>query len=235
MSQPSSTVFLVSQVSSQLQLMVDCLRKILSSDCTITMQQPESQSLTHRPFQHSIVLLDADCMNMERMQHWHPDQERVKRATVAAFNVQDTSQAYELVTGLKLRGIFYRNDSLEMFCRGIKALQNGEFWMSRSLMAQVVETYQRQQQYTFRTANGLTQRELQILSMLSAGANNQQIAKHLFVSLHTVKSHLYKTFRKLDVHNRVEAINWFHQHFGMPPPIELIVKRENTLEETVPS
>lgn len=53
----------------------------------------------------------------------------------------------------------------------------------------------------------LTQRELEVLQHLSTGASNREIAKALFVSEATVKSHLVHIFTKLDVDSRARAIH----------------------------
>ncbi|BBI71022.2 hypothetical protein HAALTHF_09420n [Vreelandella aquamarina] len=112
------------------------------------------------------------------------------------------------------RGVFYRNESLEVICKGIHALLEGELWMSRDLMARLILFYRKYQSNAFRPACGLTNREMEIISLLSAGSSNQQIADKLFVSEHTVKSHLYNIFRKINVHNRIQALNWIHQNLG---------------------
>ena len=52
----------------------------------------------------------------------------------------------------------------------------------------------------------LTYREKEVLKYLVAGDANKEIAKKLFVSSETVKSHIKNIFRKLDVTNRVEAV-----------------------------
>lgn len=53
----------------------------------------------------------------------------------------------------------------------------------------------------------LTQRELEVLQQLAVGASNKEIAKTLFVSEATVKSHLVHIFTKLGVENRAPAIH----------------------------
>jgi LuxR family transcriptional regulator of csgAB operon len=110
--------------------------------------------------------------------------------------------------------VFYRNESLDVICKGIHALLEGELWMSRDLMARLILFYRKYQSNAFRPACGLTNREMEIISLLSSGSSNQQIAEKLFVSEHTVKSHLYNIFRKINVHNRIQALNWIHQNLG---------------------
>ena len=54
--------------------------------------------------------------------------------------------------------------------------------------------------------NPLTSRELEILVFLGQGLQNKEIAARLFISLATVKRHSANIYRKLDAHNRQQAI-----------------------------
>jgi DNA-binding NarL/FixJ family response regulator len=56
-----------------------------------------------------------------------------------------------------------------------------------------------------RNEYSLTQREHDILVLLSEGRSNREIAQHLFLSEKTVKAHLAAIFRKLGVTNRTQA------------------------------
>ncbi len=55
-------------------------------------------------------------------------------------------------------------------------------------------------------ALGLSAREMEILSMMSKGLSNQEIAETLYISLSTVKSHITNIFSKLDVKRRTQAV-----------------------------
>ncbi|HXX77342.1 MAG TPA: response regulator transcription factor [Ktedonobacteraceae bacterium] len=52
----------------------------------------------------------------------------------------------------------------------------------------------------------LTEREREILSLLSQGQNNAEIAQRLFLSPKTVRNHLSNIFNKLQVADRAQAI-----------------------------
>ena len=53
----------------------------------------------------------------------------------------------------------------------------------------------------------LSEREVQILRLLSLGLSNQAVADQLYISLATVKTHIRHIFEKLGVENRIEALN----------------------------
>ncbi|OUL28890.1 response regulator transcription factor [Nostoc sp. 106C] len=52
----------------------------------------------------------------------------------------------------------------------------------------------------------LTEREQEVLYWLAQGASNEEIAKHLYVTVATVKAHLTSIFEKLKVTSRTQAI-----------------------------
>lgn len=53
---------------------------------------------------------------------------------------------------------------------------------------------------------GLSDRELEVLYEVCKGYSNKKIAEELFISINTVKTHLKKAFEKLEVNNRLLAI-----------------------------
>jgi DNA-binding NarL/FixJ family response regulator len=52
----------------------------------------------------------------------------------------------------------------------------------------------------------LTERELQVMLGMSQGKSNGQIARELFLSEDTIKTHARRLFRKLGVKDRAEAV-----------------------------
>lgn len=57
----------------------------------------------------------------------------------------------------------------------------------------------------------LTARECEVLAMLANGATNRKIARDLFVTEATVKTHLENIFDKLDVDSRSRAVHRAHE------------------------
>lgn len=54
-------------------------------------------------------------------------------------------------------------------------------------------------------SNELSNREIEILALVSMGLFDQEIAKQNFLSPHTVRQHLKNIYKKIGVRNRVEA------------------------------
>jgi DNA-binding NarL/FixJ family response regulator len=52
----------------------------------------------------------------------------------------------------------------------------------------------------------LSARELEVLTILATGRSTKEIAKELYLSEPTIKTHLASIYRKLEVNNRISAV-----------------------------
>jgi len=96
-------------------------------------------------------------------------------------------------------GYVLKDQSPDEIVDGIRRTARGEMVLSPELATRVVRGMRN-------PAARLTDRELEVLRLLATGASNKEIAKSLFVTEATVKSHLVHIFSKLGVDNRARAI-----------------------------
>jgi DNA-binding CsgD family transcriptional regulator len=68
--------------------------------------------------------------------------------------------------------------------------------------------------------HGLTNREIEVLSLIARSRSNQEIAEELGISLNTVERHVANIYRKLNIRGRVHATAYALQH-GLAPPYGL--------------
>ena len=59
---------------------------------------------------------------------------------------------------------------------------------------------------------GVSSRQSEIISLMIHGKSNREIADMLFIAPHTVKNHIYNTYQKLGIKNRIELVNFFLEH-----------------------
>ena len=95
---------------------------------------------------------------------------------------------------------------------GIRKVLQGEYWIPRHLLCDLVDYYRKGSGQPLRNQTLLTAREQEIVRHLMTGASNTEIADSLFVSEHTIKSHLYNVFKKLNVKNRLQAVSWAKEY-----------------------
>ena len=60
--------------------------------------------------------------------------------------------------------------------------------------------------------DGLTHREVEILSLIAQGLTNGEIAERLFLSNHTIKTHINRIFAKTGSRDRIAAIGYAQRH-----------------------
>ena len=92
----------------------------------------------------------------------------------------------------------------------IRAAARGESFLQPSIAAKVVAEFTRladKPRPAAGLAEPLTERELEILRLLAAGASNREIAAQLFLAEGTVKNHVTNILGKLDVPGRLQAAN----------------------------
>jgi len=94
----------------------------------------------------------------------------------------------------------------------LQAVHRGQYYVTPALLSRVLPHLltRNESQIVARDLNGLTSRERQVLSCLSQGLTNQEIAVTLGLSVKTVKQHTTLLFAKLGVRNRVEATAVLH-------------------------
>ena len=112
-------------------------------------------------------------------------------------------------------GLFFRQDNLDRLVIGIRKVLQGEYWIPRHLLCDLVDYYRKGSGQPLRNQTLLTAREQEIVRHLMTGASNTEIADSLFVSEHTIKSHLYNVFKKLNVKNRLQAVSWAKDYLDM--------------------
>ena len=65
--------------------------------------------------------------------------------------------------------------------------------------------------------DGLTAREAEVLTLLASGLSNAEIAKRLYLSNATVKTHINRIFAKTGARDRAQAVRYAYQH-GLATP-----------------
>ena len=105
-------------------------------------------------------------------------------------------------------GYILKRTAPVVLLEAIRDIHQGGSPMTSMIARKVMEALQNKLKKTdnIETTFNLSTRELEILTLLTDGYRNKEIAEQLFISLHTVKSHIYRIYEKLHVKSRVEAM-----------------------------
>lgn len=109
---------------------------------------------------------------------------------------------------LGIRGILRKTLPVEALCRCLQRVSDGELWFEKALTDSLMTA----RRYS------LTRREGQLVSLLSQGLKNKEIATALNISEGTVKVYLSRLFQKLGVKDRFELALYGLKNlsFGVP-------------------
>ena len=107
-------------------------------------------------------------------------------------------------------GFLLKDVPPEQLVAGIRAVASGDALLAPSVTRRVIEEFVRRPPDSVRTAPPelaeLTARELEVLKLMARGLANAEIAKELFVSETTVKTHVAHVLMKLRLRDRVQAV-----------------------------
>lgn len=106
-----------------------------------------------------------------------------------------------------INGVFYLAAEEPKVIEGLRGVLAGECYFSQKLASYLI-SHSGNYRFNNSESSRLTQREKEILNKLRVGSSNVEIARSLFISENTVKTHLYNLFRKIAVKNRTQAVSW---------------------------
>jgi len=207
---PGKVVHLVGRNALQNELFVSYLEKQTGLPVT------NSRSLSEAPLSE----FDKECKHLILFDSMgiNPDELWTKiglgtdlnpaRTLIAIFNAERKRNIEKEAIDRGIRGVFYVNESLDIFAKGVQVIFDGEVWYPRKTISRYLLESRAAARASATSAAMLTNREKQILIEMASGASNQEIADALFISLHTVKTHIYNIYKKIRVSNRLQAMLW---------------------------
>jgi DNA-binding NarL/FixJ family response regulator len=113
------------------------------------------------------------------------------------------------------RGYILKGSSSAEVVETVRAIFRGESYVAPSLAARLlIQMGKRNEVVASEPANDLTNREDEILALVSNGMTNKEIANRLRLTERTIKHHMTSIMRKAKVRNRVEATLMFRRRAG---------------------
>jgi DNA-binding NarL/FixJ family response regulator len=206
---PPAQVRIVGPNKLQNELLAYFLFHCENLSCICTSSLTPSAEDKNSPAPRLIML---DCLNCQGIPLWATDPQVAGAGNLAPylalFNVPKEPKITREAMAKGFRGVFYESMPLEIVAKGVRQMMEGELWYSRESLTTFLLDPEGEAGAPEQAAASLTSREREILVRIAAGASNQEIADDLFISLHTVKSHIYNVFKKIDVPNRLQAALW---------------------------
>ncbi|MEZ8825964.1 LuxR C-terminal-related transcriptional regulator [Vibrio sp. 10N.261.55.A7] len=203
-------VTLLSEVSMQANLLKQSLESNLDLYVDIVPFSSLSTNIDLKNSFHSIVLADYSHITEEDFSIYSQYRtQSLSNVKEVLINCPSLIESSALFKWRDLVGVFYIEDDISNFVKGMNRILLGEMWLSRKFAQDYIQHFRETRKHnSSRTMTQLTNREKQIIHLLGHGASNIQIADKLFVSENTVKTHLHNIFKKINAKNRLQALLW---------------------------
>jgi DNA-binding NarL/FixJ family response regulator len=208
--QPDNIIHVVGQRSLNNELLADFIGSELQTGCRLSTNGSLADAL--RKFPDKTHLAFRDCNGNDKSGFFElPDLKEAyqhPRCRLILYNV-DPAGGIEIDALKKgIRGILYTDHPLEFFPKAALAVLTGQLWYCRLFLSQFILKQENHAVVPDEAFYVLTRREKQIIQKVSQGFSNKDIARAFNISTNTVKTHIYKIFRKLKVVNRMQATLW---------------------------
>lgn len=157
----------------------------------------------------SVVLLDFSLENDDSLRVTATVHKEVPDAKVIVMGLLPAQDDVADFVTAGASGFIMKDASFNMFIETIRRVAAGEQVLpdelTGSLFSQIARIAVRRGKPRELESIGLTQRERQVVDLISEGLSNKEIAARLHIAIHTVKSHVHNVLEKLALHTRLEV------------------------------
>ena len=107
-------------------------------------------------------------------------------------------------------GFLLKDVTAQQLVEGVRVIAAGEALLAPTVTRRLLERFApslpRSDEQSPPELSALTERELEIMTLLASGLSNAELGAQLYLSEPTIKTHLSSIFRKLGVRDRVQAV-----------------------------
>ncbi|MBL4997779.1 LuxR family transcriptional regulator [Enterococcus xinjiangensis] len=170
-------------------------------------RQGYEKAMTLRP---DVILMDLVMEEMDGIESTKAilkDWPEAKIIIVTSF-IDDEKVYPAIETGAA--GYLLKTSTAHEIADAIRATQRGERVLEPEVTTKMMEKMSRRNEPVLHEE--LTNRENEILMLISEGKSNQEIADELFITLKTVKTHVSNILAKLEVEDRTQAAIYAFKH-----------------------
>ena len=187
------------------QIVIDGLKLLLENEATLKVVVEDTngfellKKLEKNDFKVDIILVDLMMpiiSGYEAAMMIHQQFPEIKIIILSMNN--DAKTIYDLVEHADIKGFLPKSVNKTEMITVIKKVQEGGLYFSDDLL-DALETYQKNKNE--KEDISLSEREVEVIQLISKGLTNKEIAAQLFLSEFTVSTHRKNIFRKTDTHN----------------------------------
>lgn len=158
-----------------------------------------------------LVLMDVGLPDGDGIEALERIREIRKDAQIVFLTVHESEQVAFAALRRGAKGYLTKDIETKKLLAALRGIDRGELAISRELSSRYIEEtthWLGARGGSGANENTLTAREIEILSEVGAGLDNNAIAKRLKISPNTVKVHVYNVSQKLGLNSREELVKY---------------------------
>jgi LuxR family transcriptional regulator of csgAB operon len=200
-------LFIVGPKSLENEMLCEFLTDNTGLTCCCLENQNLESLLDHFPDKKYLILVDYN--KITTSDHWNIAKINNiighSNSFFICFNMSPDCQIEQYFLMHGIHGILYNDQPISLYPKAIEKVLNNELWFPRKILNSVLLNENPRKTRLQNINVKLTMREKEIFELMASGMSNKEIARKLFISINTVKTHVYKLFKKLNVSNRLQA------------------------------
>lgn len=157
-----------------------------------------------KELQPDIVFTDITLPGINGIEGTRQLKQMLPNVAIIVISIHENSQYVFDALCAGAIGYLTKNSGKQKVVEALQQLKLGGAPMSVNIARMVVESFQQKQH------NDLTDRENEVLNLLSKGKSYASIAEELFLSINTIKTHVRNIYEKLQVSSKEELMNRFN-------------------------
>lgn len=162
-----------------------------------------------------VILMDIGLPNIDGIEATRRIKENGSDSKILIFTSRDNEDDVFASFKAGADGYIMKGSSPEQTTSAIKAVSDGTAWIDPAIARLVLSSIQKSDNSLTPTGEinykagkntyGLTEREMEVLSLIVEGLSNPQIAERLVITRATAKAHVHSILQKLYVDDRTKA------------------------------
>ncbi len=154
----------------------------------------------------NVVLMDVDMPGLSGIEAIRVLRKTLPELKIIVLSTYTKKEYIQEAMQEGANGYVAKNTKTEELAKIIEDLAAGRECHSPYLLNLAVKWKPVQEGGSESLSHGLTKTEIKVLKNIAEGKTNSEIAEINFVSIETIKTHVQRIFRKLEVNNRMEAV-----------------------------
>lgn len=167
----------------------------------------EEAILKAMKYEPHVVLLDINMPKLNGIETLRRFKDLGIRSRVIILTINEDKQYIFETLKIGADGYILKDSDADSLIRGIRQVAMGRKYIQPSVeeLVAVSSDCNDCQNEGIEKIKSLTKREYEVLTLISEGLNNKDIADKLYISEKTVKNHVSNIFKKLELNDRVQA------------------------------